>query len=184
MESRRKWPRILISGFILFHMIAIPLSTSRPKSEQSLAQRIVMPYLKWTRLNQHWPLFSPTPRTYAKRYRVDIAFHDGSMTTWRRPYPPNWDFFERHLAYNYQKWDLAAKYLDQRGPLWDDLAHYIEHRYHNEQNPPEVIALVLEMADWQPPNETGWAFHENEEASLKWNERRLFTYHVADQRLE
>lgn len=178
------WRHRLISAFILFNIAAIPFSTSRPVRDQNIFQRIFMPYLVWTRLNQHWPLFVPTPRQYAKRYRVDITFQSGRVATWRRPYPPNWDFFERHLAYNFQKWDLASNYLDQRGPLWVDLAEYIQNLYSDPGNPPIVISLVRETADWMPPNETGFVFHENEINHLHWRDQRVFAYHVAEKRMD
>jgi hypothetical protein len=178
------WQRYLITAFILFNVIAIPFSTSVPKGEQNFGQRIFMPYLVWTRLNQHWPLFVPTPRQYAKRYRVDVEFRSGRTVSWRRPYPPNWDFFERHLSYSFQKWDLASNYLDQKGPLWNDLESYVQRLYWDDANPPIIVSLVRETADWMPPNETGYAFHEDEQEHLQWRDRRLFTYHVAEKRMD
>src|SRR5262249_36966204 len=138
--------------------------------------------LFWTRLAQRWTLFVPTPRQVAIRYQVEIVFKDGTKTIWKRPYPPNWDFFPRHLAYNFQKWDLAANYLDNRSPLWQDLANYIQKIYWNDTNPPETITLVKASAKWPPPNESGYVGHADSE--LQWWSRNVFVYHVTEKRME
>ena len=175
------WRRIAISAFIIFHVVAIPFySTSELEAHQSAIQVFFSRYLVWTRLNQSWPLFVPSPRQYAKRYHVDIVFKDGSTAIWRRPYSPNWDFWERHLAYNFQKWDLANNYLDRKGLLWSDLAHFVQLTYWTEQNPPATITLVKEEAQWLPPNQTGYAWHDGEEDQLKWKNETLFTFSVAE----
>lgn len=124
----------------------------------------------------------PSPRQIAIRYRVEITFKDGQTATWRRPYPPNWDFFERHLAYNFQKWDLAANYLDTRGPLWQDLADFIQHRYWDDTNPPVTITLIKSTAKWPPPNESGYV--RSDERQLQWSDHNVFVYHVEEKRME
>jgi hypothetical protein len=179
--SERRW-RILISVFILFNLIAIPVGSTRPRAEQNVLQRLVLPYLRWTRLLQNWPLFVPSPRQNAIKYHVDIVFKDGHTATWQRPYPPNWDFFARHLSYSFQKWDLAANYLDEKGPLQRDLANYIQRLYWSDSNPPVTITLIRAMAKWPPPNETGYV--RSDERMLQWTDHVVFTYHVNEQRME
>lgn len=115
------------------------------------------------------------------KYRVDITFKDGTTATWRRPYPPNWSFFERHLAYNFQKWDLASNYLETPNLLWHDLAMYMQRLYWNEKNPPETISLVRSTANWPPPNETGYV--RSDESLLNWSDHPIFTYHVSEKRM-
>jgi hypothetical protein len=173
---------MLISAFIIFNLVAIPFSSSKPAAEQNAVQRFFLPYLRWTRLLQSWPLFVPSPRKFAQKYFADITFKDGSHKIWQRPYPPNWDFFARHLSYSFQKWDLASNYLESRGPLWDDLAHYLQRLYANPSNPPEIITFMRSTANWPPPNETGYV--RSDERLLQWTDQPVFTYHVTDQRIE
>ena len=116
------------------------------------------------------------------KYRVDIVFKNGQTEVWQRPYPPNWDFFPRHLSYSFQKWDLAANYLDSSGTLRQDLANYIQHLYWNDANPPVTITLVKSMAQWPPPNESGYV--GSDERLLQWTDRVQFVYHVDEKRIE
>jgi hypothetical protein len=177
-----------ITVFILFNVIAILIGSTAPPAQQNPFQRFVLPYLRWTRLLQSWPLFVPAPRKYAMKYRVEVQFQDGSTQTWRRPYPPNWDFFARHLAYNFQKWDLAANYLESNDNLRLDLAHYVERIYcpgdglTNATNPCQTIRLIRSNANWPPPKESGWV--GGEESDLHWIDRTLFVYNVKEKRLQ
>jgi len=151
-----KWKRVLITFFILFNIAAVAFSTIKPVAKQNAIQRFFYPYLLWTRLSQSWPLFCPSPRKFAKKFRVDIMFKDGTKSSWKRPYPPNWDFFQRHLSYNYQKWDLAGNHLEESNDLREDLAKYVTRLYWNDQNPPIIIKVVKSTANWPPPSETGY----------------------------
>lgn len=179
---RTGWKRSLISAFIVFNVVAINSGTSKPLSQQNALQKFFTPYLRWTRLLQHWDLFVPAPRKYALAYRAEIIFKDGSTKIWRRPYPPNWSFFERHLSYNFQKWDLASNYLQIPGLLWPDLAAYLQRIYWNDANPPETIKFISSRATWPPPHETGYIGHDDSE--LKWEDHVLFTYLVNEKRFK
>lgn len=170
--------RNLISTFIVFNIAAVLIGVGR-RNEVDLTpvQKIFMPYLVWTRLLQHWELFVPAPRKYALKYHAEISFKDGTTKSWQRPYPPNWDFFERHLSYNFQKWDLAAGYLEQRDLLWRDLTDFLLRIYANDQNPPVSVTFIRSKAERQPPHEEGYVMHEDSE--LQWNDSVVFKYDVA-----
>jgi hypothetical protein len=177
-----KGKKIAISLFIIFNVTAILFSSSKPRPSQNPVERFFSPYLTWTRLNQNWPLFVPSPRKFAMKYRVEVRFKDGSQKVWRRPYPPNWDFFPRHLSYSFQKWDLASNYLGAPGPLWYDLANYIQRIYWDDANPPEQIVFIRSIGDWPPPNESGYVGPD--ESQLKWVDHQLFVYSVAEKRMQ
>jgi hypothetical protein len=163
--------------FILFNIVGVLVGKS---FQETAAGKFFYPYLVWTRLLQQWNLFVPAPRKHALKYRVDITFQDGTHATWRRPYPPNWAFFERHLAYHFQRWDLATTRLEQPGVLWPDLVAFIERLYHNDRNPPVEIALVREFAYWPPPKKSGYVMPEL--SDLEWSELMLFRYDVKARR--
>jgi hypothetical protein len=178
--SRKR--RDLLSAVFLFNFLAILCGSSLPRAQQNIAQQFFTPYLRWTRLLQSWPLFVPSPRQNAMKYHVEIQFQNGETKVWQRPYPPNWDFFARHLSYQFQKYDLAANYLDNKSPLWNDLALYIQNLCWNDTNPPVKITLIKSMAKWQPPNEEGWVGPD--ERLLQWSDRPLFVYNVQEKRIE
>src|SRR5438067_269077 len=104
--------RRIISFLIVAHIIAILLGSSRLVPTPSSVQSFFHPYLWWTRLEQDWKLFVPTPRIFSIRYHVDIDFKNGKHIRWQRPYPPKWGFFQRMLCYHFQKWDLASNRID------------------------------------------------------------------------
>jgi hypothetical protein len=180
-----RWRRRLVSLWIVFNGVAIACGSSLPRSQQTAWQRFFGPYLVWTRLLQSWQLFTPTPRQQGKYYKVEITFANGDRQTWRRPYPPNWDFFPRHLCYHFQKWDLAAEYFERPGIgplLWRDLAHYLAVRYHDDANPPVAMSLVRSEAEIPPPRPTGYAGVEHDPGQLAWQDKVLFTSQLAGDR--
>lgn len=179
----RRAPRAIISAFIAFNIAAILFGSNAPPAEQNVVQRFFYPYLVRTRLLQSWRLFTPSPRKYTLNYRAEITFKDGTSTTWRRPYPTNWDFFGRHLAYHFQKWDLASNYLDTPGLkhlLWSDLGSYLQKTYWSEANPPKSIRFIRSSAEIPPPNEKGDVGLDHDPAQLKWVESVAYLYTVPE----
>jgi hypothetical protein len=181
LTSRERWCRRLISAFILFNITAVFFGVPKRPEERNFAEQFFNPYLKWTRLNQQWRLFVPEPRRFATKYRVEIEFMDGTRTTWQRPYPPNWDFFERHLAYNFQKWDLVADHLETSAQVRMDLAKYIQRNYQYFDSPAKYIKLIRARANWPDPHPEGYAMHEDSE--LAWQDHILFNYSVSERRM-
>jgi hypothetical protein len=179
------WKRGLISAFIIFNIVAIGFGSSRPVAEQSLITRFVNPYLVWTRLLQNWPLFAPEPRRFIVKYRAEITFRNHAMTVWERPYPPDWDFFARHLSYQFQKWDTGSNNLEKpiiSDFLWLDFAHYLEKLYANPANPPDHITFFRSRAAVPPPNETGYA--QPDFSHPQWIDDRVHLYTVKDGKLQ
>lgn len=167
--------KTIIYLFIIWNLIAIPFSSSEPISKQNAVESFFLPYLRWTRLLQSWKLFVPTPRKYIMKFRADITLKDGTVVSWQRPYPPNWNFFERHLAYNFQKWDLASNYLTASEVLWKDLAEYLIRIYSTDvKNPPVSVSFIRITADVPPPNPTGYV--QFNPSRLLWTEHVLFKY--------
>lgn len=176
-----KYLKLAATAFIIFHFLAIPASSSRPRVELSWYQKIFAPYLEWTRLRQRWPLFVPEPRRYSQKYYAEVYYKNGTKRIWQRPYPPNWDFFSRHLSYNWQKLDLAANNLEKR-IVWPDFAKYIERVNQVDNVPITRIDFIRSKAQRPPPNETGYVQHDDSE--LVWEAETVFSYYPESQRLE
>ena len=109
-----------------------------------------------------------------------MEFKNGDKKIWRRPYPPNWAFFERHLAYQFQKWDLATNQIDRTPLLQRDLAEFLAFQYRDENNPPIKMTLIKETAMWPPPNE--WGFVRSNEKTMHWVENPIFIYDLVEKK--
>jgi hypothetical protein len=178
----KRWKRNALSAVILFNLIAVPLGsywTQNPDHPNALG-KLLGNYVYAMRIRQYWALFSPEPRHAATRYSALIMFKSGKIVTWTRPYPPKWNFFERNLAYNFQKWDLVSDHLDRKSFLWDSLVHYLTTIYRDENNPISEIHFVRSTAFWPKPNPTGYV--GGDERDLKWSNVILFRYDALNQR--
>jgi hypothetical protein len=167
----KPWKRRFLTLFILFTWVGILVG--KPWKDTPIG-RFYYPYLIWTRQLQQWKLFTPSPRVNAFKYRVEINYRDGTRTTWMRPYPPQWDFFERQKCYHFQKWDLATNRLDSTDSLWPGLVAYMKSLYDNASNPIETIELIRMTAERQPPHEEGYVMHDDSE--LRWSSIIIFKY--------
>ena len=176
------WARVLINFFIIWNIAAVTIGSTKIITTPEVARRFFFPYLYWTRLLQGWLLFVPTPRFTTSKFRVDVTFQDGKIESWRRPYPPNWDFFQRHLSYQYQKWDLASDSLTSSEAVKKDFARFVLRMKWNEINPPVLVEVVCERAEWPAPHPTGYAFHEDRE--LVWHNIYIGKYQVKDKGIE
>ena len=176
------WKRNFLSLAILFNLIVVPLGSYIAEHHRHPGglEGLLVNYVWGLRVHQYWALFSPEPRRFAIKYSAVITYRDGHSETWRRPYPPNWAFFERHLSYNFQKWDLVNAYLDHKSGLWDDLVAYLIKSHQDKNNPVEQVRFLISTAPWPPPNTSGYVGGDT--ASLNWSDAPIFTYDVQNGR--
>jgi hypothetical protein len=180
-----RWKRVLISAVLLFHFIAIPIGSNLKLADNPPDFLVsIARYVYYTRLWQRWALFSPEPRRFGLRYHAVLTYRDGKQRKWTRPKAPNWDFFGRHLAYNFQKWDLVSNNLDQPMLLWPGLVGYLERAYRDDFNPLEKIEFVRAHVDWPEPAPTGFVGIRriSEANELPWKPNSLFVYWVKQKR--
>jgi hypothetical protein len=144
-------------------------------------QNLLRQYGVVTRVMQRWSLFCPEPRRFDKSYYFVVTFKDGTKTTWRRPYPPNWDFWERWNAYNWQKFDLAGFSLDNEN-LWPDVSEWMKRKFWSDTNPPAQVDLFVLIIPVLPPQTSGYVQHESSERQVQTH--HLFTYLVAEKRIQ
>jgi len=176
---KANWRRTLISFFIAFNITAILLGSPRFYTVIPEFRNFFYMYLWWARLHQGWVLFAPEVRTFAMKYQVEIEFKDLTHKIWIRPYPPNWDFFERHLAYNFQKFDLASVYLEKHEFIRRDYCSYVMRLYWSDSNPPKTLTLVRLTADWPKPVPNQPLVYD--EKVLKWQRYILARYDVDEE---
>jgi hypothetical protein len=174
----RRWKRNALSALLLFHLVAVPLGSywTESRDNSNALKKLLSNYVYGLRIRQYWALFSPDPRHIAVKYSALIVFRNGQSKRWRRPYSPNWNFFERHLAYNFQKWDLVSDNLDHKSGLWDSLDQYLlkTNQDPDGTNPIREIQFIRSYAPWPPPNPTGYVGGETKD--LRWTDQVLFRY--------
>ncbi len=173
------WKKVLISFLLVFHAFAIRIGSNLTMNPRPPELYMALEnYVIITKLWQRWALFSPEPRRFGLRYHAVLTYKDGKQRTWTRPRAPNWHFFGRHLAYNFQKWDLVANNLDQPMLLWPGLVGYLERAYRDDFNPLVKIEFFREHTDWPPPNPEGWVGPDM--SKQEWKKNILFTYWIAN----
>jgi hypothetical protein len=177
----KNWKRNLINAFIIFNIFAISIGSSH-LIEIPVAKKFFFPYLRWTRLLQGWLLFVPEPRRFALQYKIELQFKDGSQKIWMRPYPPNWDFFERHLSYQFQKFDLASNYLETYDFVRRDYCEFVMRLHWSETNPPTTVSLIRSQASWPEPNSD--LPLQYDESKLQWRNMLVQSYKVNGEHLE
>jgi hypothetical protein len=177
-----RWKRILANAFILFNLSAVLLGSSKMYTTPLIVRQFYFPYLRWTRLLQGWLLFTPEPRRYSLKYEIEIIYENNHRVAWQRPYPPKWDFFERHLSYNFQKFDLAADYLVTDKDVRYDYCSYVLRLHWSDINPPQVVRLLTYRAEWPEPNSDGPL--EYDETKLTWIRHVMASYNVVGHSLE
>jgi hypothetical protein len=142
--------RLAVSAFIVWNIAVILLTNSQTFIPPMAVMTALLPYARATRLMQRWALFCPEPRRFFSQYFFEVTFKDGTQTHWSRPESPNWDFFGRHHASNWQKFDTASNHMED--PRFRaDLAAWVAGHLANEANPPERIVLIHHIAPVPPP---------------------------------
>jgi hypothetical protein len=158
--------RPLITIFILWNMGAVLFTNNQSAFLPRFLSAPFDGYARLTRVMQRWSLFAPEPRRYIGLYFFRIQFKDRSIQDWQRPLPPNWDYFERQHAYNWQKFDLASNHMEDIH-FWPDLAAWIERKFHDDHNPVAQIQLFHRVAETPPPETSN---------NFKFSDKNIFTY--------
>jgi len=139
----------LISGFILFHCIAIacyaiPINSLLVTD----ISRLIGPYMVWTGLVQSWTLFAPEPFSINTRLEAEITYRGGATRIWQFPSPQDFSYAERYLKERQRKWAVDGIRLDMTAPVWPDAARYVA-RLNNidPAEPPVTVRLVRYWSD-------------------------------------
>ncbi len=171
--------RALISGFILFHLIAI-IAVSVPSVSLLLSRTkgATAQYLLWSGLWQSWNMFAPQPPTFNFTLSAEVIRRSGQITWWTLPVPRDSGYARQYVIERYRKW--GADNLRRAGDsaLWPDAARFVAHINNNRSDPPATIRL---FRDWQmiPPVESG-----PHAPRSRWYAQLFFTYAVQPRDLQ
>lgn len=162
----------LISGFLLFHLVAI-VCWSVPINSL-LVTRIkdaVDPYMRDVGLAQGWPLFAPDPALLNTYLEAEIRYRDGDGILWKFPVPSDYGYARRYFKERYRHWnDILSQ--DAFSPLWPDAARYIARTHGHPDDPPVSVTLIRFWGRIPPPRVDAPA------GPIVWHREVFFTYAV------
>ena len=150
--------RILISAFLLFHLVAItfwciPLDTALIQAFRGA----IRPYILWSGLFQAWDMFAPNPMGLNTYLEAVITFRDGKTRTWTFPRMENLPIAQRYSKERYRKF---AEYLrlDKFSALWPDCARSVARLNNDPGDPPVQVSLVRNWSEI-PPEAADGSYH-------------------------
>jgi hypothetical protein len=143
--------RAIISGFIMFNLVAI-LCTSIPPISQLVTntKNAVEPYMLLTGLHQVWAMFSPDPPTISNYLEAEVTYHDGRTTIWKFPIPADYGYYRRYFLERYRKWGNDYVRMDALSALWPDACRYIARVNNTRSVPPDTIRLFRRWSQIPP----------------------------------
>jgi hypothetical protein len=162
--------RVLINGFLLFHLFAISV-WSFPIDVRSLRKikRVIAPYMAWSGLTQEWALFAPEPMDINAYLDAQITYRDGRQKVWKFPMPQDFGYYRRYFMDRERKWSSDNLRADRDAFLWPDAARYVARLNNEPNNPPVTVSLVRHWSFIAPPLSG---------KSEPWSQYTFFTYIV------
>lgn len=169
--------RILISIFLLFHLVAItvwamPISTPLT----SAVKEEVRPYLVWSGLFQSWDLFSPSPKSINSFVDAVVVFKDGSSKIWTFPRMEQLSLTDRYMKERYRKFVEVLK-EDSMSPLWPDAARFVARLNNDPHDPVQTVQLVRHWSEIVPAR-------DGQFVGTPWRAYPFFSYTVKPEDLK
>jgi hypothetical protein len=173
-RAPNRWRRILLSSFLLFHIVAI-LASALPLNSLLVvkAKELVAPYMLWSGLFQGWNMFAPDPQMLNAFLEAEITFRDGTNALWKFPRMEQLGLTERYFRERYRKWAHDTLRLDANLLLWPDAARYIARLHFNPANPPVSVRLIRHWAEIPPPPNPG-----QPPTAARWKQFVFYTHPV------
>jgi hypothetical protein len=134
----------LISGFILFHCVAIacyalPIDSLLVGDIKDLLR----PYLSSVGLIQNWAMFAPEPLSLNVYVEAQITYRSGRTVEWMFPRPQDFGYAERYLKERQRKFVSDALRLDVYAALWPGAARYVARLNNTDPtNPPVAVKFI------------------------------------------
>jgi hypothetical protein len=165
--------RAFISGFIMFHLVAILCTAIPPVSLISTnMRRAVEPYMLLTGLQQVWAMFSPDPPTFMNYVEAEVTYHDGQTIIWKFPIPGDSGYYKRYFLERYRKWGNDYIRTDQFKDLWPDAARYVARINDTRSVAPDTIRFFRRWATIPPVDSAIRTTPEH------WERYKFYTYGV------
>lgn len=139
------WVRIrkpVLSIVILAHIIGLSLYCLPSSFARDAILSPLLPYIRFSGLEQSWTVFAPNPPEYSTFLSADIEFADGTTTEWEFPRVEKLGILEKMSAERYRKWANDNISDGEHAVAWPDAIRYIARANNNPKNPPVFITLV------------------------------------------
>lgn len=165
--------RAFISGFIMFHLVAILCTAIPPISLIATnMKRAVEPYMLLTGLQQVWAMFSPDPPTFMNYVEAEVTYHDGQTIIWKFTIPGDSGYYKRYFLERYRKWGNDYIRTDQFHDLWPDAARYVARINNTRSVAPDTIRFFRRWATIPPVDSAVRTTPEH------WERYKFYTYAV------
>lgn len=147
LSDPARMKRVVISAFLLFHIIAItcwclPLDSPLRAAFTS----VIRPYFVWSGLFQSWDTFAPVPKSTNAYIEAVVIYKDGHTRNWKFPRMEQLGLTERYFKERYRKYAENLQ-KDANVALWPDAARHLARLNNDVSNPPEIVMLVRYWSD-------------------------------------
>ena len=147
--------RLIVTAFILFHVLAIFLWLVPASPASAGARTVTRAYISWGGLWQSWGMFAPNPSRLNLYISAEITYRDGTQRAWSFPRMNKLDLFSRYYEERYRKFEEYA-HLDNFDGLWPDMATWIARNNNPDpSNPPVRVELIRNWWIVPPPPANG-----------------------------
>lgn len=169
--------RIIISAFLLFHIVAITC-WSIPMDSPLIAvfRHVIRPYFLWTGLFQSWDMFAPAPKFVNSYVDAVVSDRNGHTSLWKFPRMEQLSFTERYFEERYRKFVENLK-EDKNVAFWPDAARRIARLNSNAANPPEIIMLIRHWSGIVP-------YGDGVQHTEPWHAQIFYEYKVRPEDLK
>lgn len=134
--------RLLISAFILFHVVSLVCWSVPLSNPLTMAYRnLIRPYFLWSGLFQSWDTFAPTPKTINSYIVAIVLYRDGTTRNWPFPRMEQLSFTQRYFKERYRKYVENLK-EDSNSALWPDAARFVARLNNTGSSPVSQVFLV------------------------------------------
>ena len=171
VQTPKKWKHVLISAFLLFHLVAFA-SWSLPVNSllNNRLKAAIKPYMLWSGLFQTWQMFAPDPERVNSFVHAEITMRDGSTRLWSLGRMNEIGYVDRYFKERYRKFSTEYLRIDEYSALWPDAARYIARANRSPSNPPVAVRLVRSWSEINPPGPNG------EYQPAPWKQYTYFVY--------
>lgn len=142
--------RVLISAFILFHLIVI-LCWALPVEFAPVlrVRQFVRPYMVWTGLFQSWDTFAPNPKGINATLEAVAITQSHRQKTWVFPRMEQLSYWQRYRQERYRKFAEVLP-QPQLAPMWPDVAQHLLPQFRDPADPVAIILLIQNSAPITP----------------------------------